>query len=220
MLSRIEAEARATASSTGRPVFDRRVMAAMARVPRHKFVPSSEEELAYINAALAINHGQTISQPYIVALMTDLLDLEADAVILEVGTGSGYQAAVLAEIAKQVYSIEIIPELAAKAQVRLQELGCTNVQVRAGDGYTGWPEHAPYDGIMVTAAAREIPPALVEQLKTGSRLVMPLGPPFMGQDLIVAEKSDIGKLNTRSALPVAFVPFTRPKPAVEMKTDV
>jgi protein-L-isoaspartate(D-aspartate) O-methyltransferase len=170
-------------------------------------VPASEKDMAYLNIALPIGHGQTISQPYIVALMTDLLALGSDAVVLEIGTGSGYQAAVLAQMVRQVYSVEIIPAIAAKAKARFTRLGITNIEVRVGDGYYGWPEHAPFDGIVVTAAAPQIPPLLVEQLKPGGRLVIPLGRPLDRQDLTVAEKSEDNQLSLRSVLPVAFVPF-------------
>lgn len=207
MIAQIEAEARSTADYTGRSRFDSRVLAAIKRVPRHEFVPASEKGMAYLNIALPIGHGQTISQPYIVALMTDLLALEPDAVVLEIGTGSGYQAAVLAQMVRQVYSVEIIPAIAAKAKARFTRLGITNIEVRVGDGYYGWPEHAPFDGIMVTAAAPQIPPLLVEQLKPGGRLVIPLGRPLDHQDLTVAEKSEDNQLSLRSVLPVAFVPF-------------
>jgi protein-L-isoaspartate(D-aspartate) O-methyltransferase len=207
MIAQIEAEARSTANYTGRSRFDSRVLAAIKRVPRHEFVPASEKDMAYLNIALPIGHGQTISQPYIVALMTDLLALEPDAVVLEIGTGSGYQAAVLAQMVRQVYSVEIIPAIAAKAKARFTRLGITNIEVRVGDGYYGWPEHAPFDGIVVTAAAPQIPPLLVEQLKPGSRLVIPLGRPLDRQDLTVAEKSEDNQLSLRSVLPVAFVPF-------------
>ena len=207
MIARIEAEARSTAGYTGRSRFDSRVLAAIKRVPRHEFVPASEKDMAYLNIALPIGHGQTISQPYIVALMTDLLALEPDAVVLEIGTGSGYQAAVLAQMVRQVYSVEIIPAIAAKAKARFTRLGITNIEVRVGDGYYGWPEHAPFDGIVVTAAAPQIPPLLVEQLKPGGRLVIPLGRPLDRQDLTVAEKSEDNQLSLRSVLPVAFVPF-------------
>jgi protein-L-isoaspartate(D-aspartate) O-methyltransferase len=207
MIAQIEAEARSTADYTGRSRFDSRVLAAIKRVPRHEFVPASEKDMAYLNIALPIGHGQTISQPYIVALMTDLLALEPDAVVLEIGTGSGYQAAVLAQMVRQVYSVETIPAIAAKAKARFTRLGITNIEVRVGDGYYGWPEHAPFDGIMVTAAAPQIPPLLVEQLKPGSRLVIPLGRPLDRQDLTVAEKSKDNQLSLRSVLPVAFVPF-------------
>ena len=207
MIAQIEAEARSTADYTGRSRFDSRVLAAIKRVPRHEFVPASEKDMAYLNIALPIGHGQTISQPYIVALMTDLLALEPDAVVLEIGTGSGYQAAVLAQVVRQVYSVEIIPAIAAKAKARFTRLGITNIEVRVGDGYYGWPEHAPFDGIVVTAAAPQIPPLLVEQLKPGGRLVIPLGRPLDRQDLTVAEKSEDNQLSLRSVLPVAFVPF-------------
>ena len=207
MIAQIEAEARSTADYTGRSRFDSRVLAAIKRVPRHEFVPASEKDMAYLNIALPIGHGQTISQPYIVALMTDLLALEPDAVVLEIGTGSGYQAAVLAQMVRQVYSVEIIPAIAAKAKARFTRLGITNIEVRVGDGYYGWPEHAPFDGIVVTAAAPQIPPLLVEQLKPGGRLVIPLGRPLDRQDLTVAEKSEDNQLSLRSVLPVAFVPF-------------
>lgn len=207
MIAQIEAEARSTADYTGRSRFDSRVLAAIKRVPRHEFVPASEKDMAYLNIALPIGHGQTISQPYIVALMTDLLALGPDAVVLEIGTGSGYQAAVLAQMVRQVYSVEIIPAIAAKAKARFTRLGITNIEVRVGDGYYGWPEHAPFDGIVVTAAAPQIPPLLVEQLKPGGRLVIPLGRPLDRQDLTVAEKSEDNQLSLRSVLPVAFVPF-------------
>ena len=207
MIAQIEAEARSTADYTGRSRFDSRVLAAIKRVPRHEFVPASEKDMAYLNVALPIGHGQTISQPYIVALMTDLLALEPEAVVLEIGTGSGYQAAVLAQMVRQVYSVEIIPAIAAKAKARFTRLGITNIEVRVGDGYYGWPEHAPFDGIVVTAAAPQIPPLLVEQLKPGGRLVIPLGRPLDRQDLTVAEKSEDNQLSLRSVLPVAFVPF-------------
>ena len=175
MIEEIAAEAAATADYTGRPAFDGRVMAAMASVPRHEFVPPAEEAYAYINNALPIGHGQTISQPYIVALMTDLLDPQPDHSVLEIGTGSGYQAAILSELVRQVYSIEVIPELAAEASERLQRLGYRNVSVKAGDGNAGWPEHAPYDGIIVTAAAAKVPAALLAQLRNGGRMVIPVG---------------------------------------------
>jgi protein-L-isoaspartate(D-aspartate) O-methyltransferase len=207
MIAQIEAEARSTAAYTGRSRFDSRVLAAIKRVPRHEFVPASEKDMAYLNVALPIGHGQTISQPYIVALMTDLLALEPDAIVLEIGTGSGYQAAVLAQMVRQVYSVELIPAIAAKAKARFTRLGITNIEVRVGDGYYGWPEHAPFDGIVVTAAAPQIPPLLVEQLKPGGRLVIPLGRPLDRQDLTVAEKSEDNQLSLRSVLPVAFVPF-------------
>ncbi len=209
MLSRIEAEAAQTAACTGRERFSTRVMAALGRVPRQRFVPASQAPLAYIDSALAIGHGQTISQPFIVALMTDMLKLRPAAVVLEIGTGSGYQTAVLAELADHVYSIEVIPELAKEAGERLQGLGYLNVDVRAGDGYEGWPEHAPYDAILVAAAVPEIPPALIAQLKPGGRLVLPVGVPHAGQMLTLVQKTLTGEIDRRPILPVAFVPFTR-----------
>ena len=209
MLQRIASEALATAGYTGRKGFSAPLMAALSRVPRHRFVPASQAARAYINSALAIGHGQTISQPYIVALMTEVLDLEPDAVVLEIGTGSGYQTAVLAELAGYAYSIEVIPELATEASERLIRLGYRNVEVRTGDGYGGWPEHAPYDAILVAAAVPEVPPALIEQLKPGGRLVLPLGAPRAGQMLTLVEKTAAGRAHRRPILPVAFVPFTR-----------
>jgi len=212
MLQRIASEALATAGYTGRESFSARLMAALSRVPRHRFVPASQAALAYINSALAIGHGQTISQPYIVALMTEVLDVEPDAVVLEIGTGSGYQTAVLAELAGYVYSIELIPELATEAGERLIRLGYRNVEVRTGDGYGGWPEHAPYDAILVAAAVPEVPPALIEQLKPGGRLVLPLDAPQAGQMLTLIEKTAARRGHRRPILPVAFVPFTRQRP--------
>lgn len=206
MVSEIAAEARDTAEYTGRSAFQPSVMAAMAKVPRHEFVPPAEESYAYVNNALPIGYGQTISQPYIVALMTDLLDPQPTHRVLEVGTGSGYQAAILAELVQQVYSIEVIPELAEEARQRLMRLGYTNVIVRAGDGYSGWPDEAPFDGIIVTAAAEAIPKPLVAQLRNGGRMVIPVGS-RMGQTLLLIEKSTAGEISERNLLPVAFVPF-------------
>ncbi len=206
MIEEIAAEAQATADYTGRPAFDGRVMAAMASVPRHEFVPPAEAAYAYINNALPIGHGQTISQPYIVALMTDLLNPQPDHSVLEIGTGSGYQAAILSKLVRQVYSIEVIPELAAEAQARLLRLGYGNVRVKAGDGNSGWPEHAPYDGIIVTAAAAKVPEALLAQLRNGGRMVIPVGESG-GQELVLIEKSASGAVTERDVLPVAFVPL-------------
>jgi len=208
LLDEIRDEVRDTRELTGRPVLDARVLEALRGVPRHMFVPDDLQASAYVNHPLPIGHGQTISQPYIVALMSDLIQPRAGDVVLEVGTGSGYQAAILARLVKQVYSLEIIEELAAQARVRLQRLGCDNVEVRAGNGRFGWPEHAPYDSIMVTAAAPRIPPALIEQLKPGGILVMPVGSRYLGQDLLVLEKDALGGLEERRVLPVAFVPLT------------
>jgi len=208
LLDEIRDEVRDTRELTGRPVLDPRVLEALRGVPRHMFVPDDLQASAYVNHPLPIGHGQTISQPYIVALMSDLIQPRAGDVVLEVGTGSGYQAAILARLVKQVYSLEIIEELAAQARVRLQRLGCDNVEVCAGNGRFGWPEHAPYDSIMVTAAAPRIPPALIEQLKAGGILVMPVGSRYLGQELLVLQKDALGGLEERRVLPVAFVPLT------------
>jgi protein-L-isoaspartate(D-aspartate) O-methyltransferase len=206
LLEEIASEAEATAGYTGRAAFDAHVMAAMAKVPRHEFVPAAEERHAYINNALPIGHGQTISQPYIVALMTDLLNPRPDHSVLEIGTGSGYQAAVLAELVRWVYSIEVIPELAEAARERLLRLGYRNVTIEVGDGNAGRPEQAPYDGIIVTAAAAQIPSALLGQLREGGRMVIPVEKNG-GQELVLIEKSAGGVASQRSILPVAFVPL-------------
>lgn len=184
-------------------------MQAMATVPRHCFVPPEQCEWAYADRPLPIGRGQTISQPFIVALMTELLQPDPRAAVLEIGTGSGYQTAVLAGLVRQVYSIERIPELAAAAERRLRELGYTNVEIRADDGGRGWEEWAPFDAIMVTAAAATVPPALVRQLKPGGRLVIPVGEPHRSQDLRVITKDERGGVETRSVLPVVFVPLVR-----------
>jgi protein-L-isoaspartate(D-aspartate) O-methyltransferase len=209
MLRDIDRELALTRKMIGRDRFDKRVMAAMGEVPRERFVPESERGFAFDNGPLPIGCGQTISQPYIVALMTDLLDADEEAVVLEIGTGSGYQAAVLSRVVRQVYSMEIIDTLSQRAQQTLLELGYDNVTCRCADGYNGWPEHAPYDGILVTAAAPEIPRPLVEQLKPNARLVIPVGMPFSYQELMLVEKRETGELSTASVLGVAFVPLTR-----------
>jgi len=208
LLAEIQRDAVQTADATGRARFSVRVMNAMDAVPRHRFVPPRSVANAYENRPLAIGHGQTISQPYIVALMTELLEPKSGDIMLEVGTGSAYQAAVLSRLVASVYTIEIIVPLAGSAAARLRELGYGNVQVKAGDGYYGWPQHAPYDGIIVTAAANSIPPPLVAQLKPGGRMVIPVGAPFHTQDLILLRKDRQGKVTTTSVLPVAFVPLT------------
>lgn len=209
MLRDIEEEIALTRRAIGRDGFAPRVMAAMTKVPRERFVPEAHRYLAFANGPLPIGHGQTISQPYIVALMTDLLAPRPDAVVLEVGAGSGYQAAVLAEIVRQVYTIEIVGALAESARERLAALGYANVAVRHADGYAGWPEHAPFDGIVVTAAAPTVPPPLVEQLKPGGRLVVPVGLAGDIQQLRLIEKRPDGGIDSRDVLPVAFVPLTR-----------
>jgi protein-L-isoaspartate(D-aspartate) O-methyltransferase len=188
-----------------RGVRDPRVLAALRKVPRHEFVPEAVRSQSYEDHPLPIGDGQTISQPYIVAIMTELAALSRTARVLEVGTGSGYQAAVLAEIAAEVWTIEIVPDLAATAADRLARLGYRNVHVRAGDGFGGWPEHSPFDAVVVTAAPPEVPPALKEQLTVGGRLVIPVG--VGRQDLIVIERT-AGGYATRVVEPVAFVPMT------------
>ena len=187
---------------------DPAVLEVLARVPRHEFVPEAQRRHAYENRPLAIGHGQTISQPYIVALMTSLVRPAPSQKILEVGTGSGYQAAVLAEAGASVYSVEIIEPLARQAAQRLRVLGYRNVQTRIGDGYYGWKEHAPYDAIVVTAAASSIPPPLIAQLKPGGRMVIPVGSSFFTQTLMLVEKRADGRVRTRQLLPVQFVPLT------------
>jgi protein-L-isoaspartate(D-aspartate) O-methyltransferase len=208
MVDDISALVRDTRAEIGKTAFDERVMSVMAQVPRHEFVPPDQVASAYRNRPLPIGHGQTISQPYIVALMTDLARAEPGDTVLEVGTGSGYQAAVMAHLVKSVYTIEIVEPLGLQATQRLQTLGYANVQVRVGDGYHGWEEHAPYDAILVTAAASHIPPPLVRQLKPGGRMVIPVGAAFMVQQLMVVEKKPDGTVSTRQILPVAFVPLT------------
>ncbi|WP_085715239.1 protein-L-isoaspartate(D-aspartate) O-methyltransferase [Pseudomonas sp. B28(2017)] len=196
-----------TRDDTGRAEFSAPVMAAMARVPRHRFVPPDEVPYAYENRPLPIGYGQTISQPYIVALMTDLAQVGPGDVVLEIGTGSGYQAAILAELAQAVYTMEIIEPLAVQAGERLGRLGYAKVRARLGDGYHGWPEHGPYDAILVTAAASHVPPPLIAQLKAGGRMVIPVGAPFMVQYLLLIEKAGDGSVSTRQVLPVSFVPL-------------
>jgi protein-L-isoaspartate(D-aspartate) O-methyltransferase len=208
MLAAINESVRDSASYTGRAQLSARVMSAMGSVPREEFVLPAYRHLAYDNTPLPIEAGQTISQPLIVALMTDLLDPQPSDVVLEVGTGSGYQAAVLAGLVKQVYSVEIIEELAVSAAAVLDRLGYDNVTVRAGDGYAGWPEHAPFDGIIVTAAADEIPPPLLAQLKPGGKLVIPVGAEHGYQELLLIEVGEDGEVRERSVLPVRFVPLT------------
>ncbi|HKX52673.1 MAG TPA: protein-L-isoaspartate(D-aspartate) O-methyltransferase [Nitrosospira sp.] len=183
------------------------VIAAMEKVERHRFVPAWLATFAYGNHPLPIGHGQTISQPLIVARMTDLLKLKKDDKVLEIGTGSGYQAAVLAEIARSVYTIEIIEPLGKEAARQLTSLGYDNVETRIGDGYYGWPEAAPFDAIVVTAAASHVPPPLLKQLKPGGRMVVPLGAPFMTQYLMLVEKQLDGSVTTRQIVPVRFVPL-------------
>ena len=208
LLREIEAEVKYTRELTGKDALDARVLRAMAAVPRHEFVPEESRERAYYNGPLPIGYGQTISQPFIVALMTALLDPQPEDVMLEIGTGSGYQAAILAQLVRQVYSVEIVAALGQQSAQRLQRLGYANVAVRHADGYLGWAEHGPYDGIIVTAAAPHIPQPLLDQLKPGARLVIPVGLPHAYQELLVVEKDAHHNVNTRTILGVAFVPLT------------
>lgn len=193
-----------------RGVHNPEVLRAMRTVPRHEFVPEQFRDSAYDDRPLSIGYGATISQPYIVAAMTELLEPSRDLKVLEIGTGSGYQAAVLAMLVKHVYSIEIVPELAASATQTLKRLGYGNVTVRAGDGYKGWPEQAPFDRIVLTAAPPEIPPALIDQLKPGGKLVAPVGG-TQEQHLVVIEKMRDGKTRRRTVFPVMFVPMVPAK---------
>lgn len=209
MIAEIELLVRETRRETGREMLDPRVIAALRKVERHRFVTPGQAAQAYANRPLSIGSGQTISQPYIVALMTDLLDVGPGDKVLEVGTGSGYQAAVLAEIVRAVYSIEIVEPLGRAAARALADAGYRNVHLRIGDGYAGWPDDAPFDGIMVTAAAPYLPQPLVDQLKNGGRLVIPLGDPGGAQSLFVIEKDARGAVTRRKVLDVRFVPLTR-----------
>ncbi len=192
-----------------RGVKDERVLKAMRDVPRHLFVPERSRGSAYRDCPLAIGYGQTISQPYIVALMTELLKPKEDHAALEVGTGSGYQAAVLGQIVQSVYTIEIIPPLGNAAENRIKEIGYKNIHVKIADGYFGWEEHAPFDCVIVTAASDHVPPPLIAQLKKGGRMVIPVGHPFQVQHLMLVTKSMEGKIQMRDILPVSFVPFLR-----------
>jgi len=199
---------RETRLETGRAALSERTMAAMRKVPRHRFVLPGDEHHAYDDRPLPIGHGQTISQPFIVALMTDLMDVKPSDKVLEIGTGCGYQAAVLSELVREVYTIEIVEPLGREAAQRLKTLGYRNVVAKVGDGYQGWAEHAPFDAIMVTAAAPEVPQPLVDQLKPGGRLVIPVGSQWGGQTLYVMEKQPDGKMVRRAVLAVRFVPLT------------
>jgi protein-L-isoaspartate(D-aspartate) O-methyltransferase len=208
LIAEIEADVRLTAHELGFSRLDPAVIEALRSVPRHAFVPEWQQDLAYGNHPLPIGAGQTISQPYIVAIMSQLLGVGSGDRVFELGTGSGYQAAVLAAMGVEVYTVEIVPELAERARETLDSLGYGKVQVRAGDGWLGWPEAAPFDGIIVTAAAPRIPEPLVEQLRTGGRLVIPVGQPDGVQRLVVYEKEASGELVGRHHLPVRFVPVT------------
>src|SRR5512144_2286300 len=209
MVETIRAYARSGAGVVGQQGISERVLEAMGRTKRHLFIPERSCSIAYADMPVSIGRGQTISQPFIVALMTELAGVAPDHVVLEVGTGSGYQAAILAHLARKVCTIEIIPTLAEAAAKTLKDLAYDNVSVRLGDGYGGWPECGPFDAIVVTAALGQPPPPLIEQLKVGGRLVMPLGPASATQQLTVVEKVAPGETKTRSVILVRFVPFTR-----------
>ena len=208
MVRDIEVQVRSAYRLIGKSSLDWRVIEAMQEVPRNAFVPVESIDYAYRDGPLPIGYGQTISQPFIVALMTDLLEPGPNYVILEVGTGSGYQAAILSRLVQKVYTIEIVAPLFEIAKESLLRLGYNNVESRMGDGYLGWPEHAPFDGIIVTAAAPYIPQPLVKQLRPGGKLVVPIGMPNFHQELMVVEKNIKGEVNTRDILSVAFVPLT------------
>ena len=207
LIDTLKRDFRETAGSTGLDAPDPRILEAIRQVPRDRFVPERSLDMAWENTALSIGYGQTISQPYVVALMTQLLELTPESRVLEIGTGSGYQAALLGELAGEVYSIEVVPELAAQAKTRLEEMGYGNVHVRAGNGRLGWPEAAPFDAVIVTAAAEDIPEALVDQLRPGGRMVIPVNTGWYGQDLVLGIMGEDGELKTRSILAVVFVPL-------------
>jgi protein-L-isoaspartate(D-aspartate) O-methyltransferase len=194
----------------GRDINNPATLSALRKVPRHLFVPEKIRDSAYSDSPLPIGHGQTISQPYIVAYMTQVAQIDRDSKVLEIGTGSGYQAAVAAELSEHVYSIEIVPALAESAAATLREAGYDRVKLRSGDGYHGWPEAAPFDVIIVTAAPGTIPPPLVSQLAEGGRMIIPVGPQFGAQNLVLVTKQNVN-VRTRTLMPVQFVPFTREK---------
>jgi len=208
MVATIAARSSATSEALGHAEIDPRVLRAMTTVPRHLLVPVALRDMAYENRPLPIGHGQTISQPYIVAIMTALLGLEPGDRVLEIGTGSGYQAAVLAELGVKVYSIEIIEPLGKLARKNLDALGYDNIELRIGDGYYGWEEQAPFDAIIVTAAASHIPPPLIRQLRPGGHMIIPVGSRFLVQQLVLVDKDAEGGVTTRQILPVSFVPLT------------
>jgi len=207
MLDDIDAEVRYTRSMIGKNSLDARVMEAMSEIPRDVFVPPNMRSAAFENGPLPIGYGQTISQPYIVALMTDMVAPEPEHRILEIGTGSGYQTAILSQLCSKVYSVEVVEELSVTAADLFKRLGYHNIETRVGNGYHGWPEHAPYDGIIVTAAATYIPEALIEQLKPGGRMAIPVGLPYRHQELMMVRKDEQGETVTESILGVAFVPL-------------
>src|SRR6266404_9138587 len=206
MLAVIAASAFALRDTIGKSAFDERVMTSMGKVPRHEFVPIEFQPYAYANIPLPIGFEKTISQPFVVALMTDLLDIKADDSVLEIGTGLGYQAAILAQLARKVYSIEIIEELARQAKQRLRQQGCTNIELKIANGYHGWSEHAPFDKVIVTAAPDLIPPPLIHQLKAGGKMVVPAGLPD-AQQLVLVEKHSNGRVTMREILQVRLSPL-------------
>ena len=211
LIREIEIDVRRTSQYLNKFKLNPRVMDAMRSVPRHEFVPIKIRNLSYRNRPLPIGHGQTISQPYIVAIMTDLISVDPESKVLEIGTGSGYQAAILAEIVKEVYTIEIIEPLGKSAKKRLSKLSYANIHVRLADGYYGWQDKGPFDAIVVTAAASHIPPPLIRQLKPGGKMIIPVGGQFMVQHLVMVEKNIDGSTKTRQLLPVRFVPVTGKK---------
>ena len=219
MLSEIRTDVAWTRDMIGKDALDPRVMQAMAEVPRDAFVPGEMQGEAYANRPLPIGHGQTISQPYIVALMTDLIAPQPHHRVLEIGTGSGYQTAILSRLCDTVYSIDLVPPLRAAAAARLARLGYRNIVTRTANGYQGWPEYAPYDGIIVTAAAAYIPQPLVDQLRPGGRMAIPVGEPFGLQDLVLVEKDQRGDVAIRTILGVAFVPMIDRSPEVGVISD-
>lgn len=219
MVEEVQDMARDTAMWTGRSRFSERVIAALHEVPRDEFVPDSQKQNAYLNRALGIGHGQTISQPYIVALMTDLAGIQPGDRVLEVGTGSGYQAAILAELTDQLYSIELLPELGQRAAETLRRLGYEDIQLRIGDGYQGWPEAAPFDAIIVTAAPGDVPESLIEQLAVGGRMVIPVGEQHQSQTLRLIEKGKDGQLESRDVIAVGFVPMVKPETGSDQDSD-
>jgi protein-L-isoaspartate(D-aspartate) O-methyltransferase len=208
MINVIKSGVRMSQQFLEKGALDEKVLDAMLKVPRHEFVPEDQRPYAYDNRPLPIGYGQTISQPYIVAVMTDLLGLEKGDKVLEIGTGSGYQAAILAELTDAVFTIEIIEGLGRQAGERLEQLGYNNVRTLIGDGYYGWPSESPFEAIVVTAAASHIPPPLIEQLKPGGRMIIPVGSRFMVQHLVLVTKDAANKVTTRQILPVSFVPLT------------
>ncbi len=208
MIRAIEGDVQATSVYLQKETLDPQVLNAMRTVPRHALVPKDVRSKAYLNRPLPIGYGQTISQPYIVAIMTDLINPQPDDKVLEVGTGSGYQAAILSRVVAQVYTMEIIEALGQRGRADLQTLGYGNIEVRIGDGYYGWEQHAPFDSIVVTAAASHVPPPLIQQLKPGGRMIIPVGSRFLTQQLLLIDKNQDGQITTRQILPVQFVPLT------------